>query len=99
LKTPHKTAEKEDKTPMTWAEYLENEIEKRVKEVFEIFKGGYCQVQQLMQYIEIVQFILKHGDSAKVMDRLHVYIGIAEYMLILLEDECDTFEKVIEQPS
>jgi len=33
------------------------------------------------------------------MDRLHVYIGIAEYMLILLEDECDTFEKVIEQPS
>ena len=42
LKTPHKTAEKEDKVPMTWAEYLENEIEKRVKEVFEMFKGGYC---------------------------------------------------------
>ena len=78
---------------------MENEIEKKIKDIFDLFKGGYSQVQQLIQYIDVVQFMLKHGDSNKIMDRLHVFIGVAEFTLLLLEEECDTLEKVIEPPS
>jgi len=36
--------------------------------------------------------MLEHGDQAKVSERLHVFIGIAELILIALEDESDKFE-------
>lgn len=42
--------------------------------------------------------MLEHGDPQKVTDRLHVYIGIAEFMLIALEDESEKFEQVLEYP-
>jgi hypothetical protein len=41
--------------------------------------------------------MLEHGDPSKVTERMHVFIGIAELILIALEDESEKFENVIEQ--
>lgn len=78
---------------ISWHDYIyEFEIERKVKDVFDMFCGGYSQNLQLISFIEIVQFMLEHGDPNKVKERLHVFIGIAEFMLITLEDESEKFE-------
>ena len=41
--------------------------------------------------------MLEHGDPTKVSERIHVFMGIAELMLIALEDETEKFELVLEQ--
>jgi hypothetical protein len=41
--------------------------------------------------------MLEHGDTTKVSERIHVFMGIAELMLIALEDETEKFELVLEQ--
>jgi len=43
-----------------------------------------------MHYIDIVDFYLQNGDHEKILDRKHVFMGIGELMLNLLEDESDT---------
>ena len=40
--------------------------------------------------------MLEHGDPDKVKERLPMFFGLAELMLIMLEDESDKFESVIE---
>lgn len=40
--------------------------------------------------------MLEHGETNKVAERMHVFIGIAELLLIALEDESEKFENVIE---
>jgi hypothetical protein len=33
-----------------------------MNEIIKMYKGGYTQVQHLMGYIDLVTFLLKHGD-------------------------------------
>jgi len=48
---------------ISWHDYIyEFEIENKVKEIFEMYCGGYGQIQTLISFIEIVQFMLVHGD-------------------------------------
>jgi len=43
-------------------------------------------------------FYLKHGDKQSVLDRKHIYILIADYILLLLEDESELFDRSGERP-
>lgn len=46
-----------------WAQQIQTvEVEKRINEIFKMYKGGYTQVQYLMAYVDLVSFVLKHGD-------------------------------------
>lgn len=53
-------------------------------------------MQNLLHYIDLVTFYLQNGEEPQIFDRKHVFMGIAESMLNLLEDESDTFEKMLE---
>jgi hypothetical protein len=33
-----------------------------MNEIIKMYKGGYTQVQHLMAYVDLVTFVLKHGD-------------------------------------
>ena len=47
----------------------------------------------MISYIDILLFTLKHCDEKLVMDRKHIFILIADYLLLILEDESDLFER------
>lgn len=82
---------------ISWHDYIyEFEIENRVKEIFEMYCGGYAQIQNLIQFIEIVQFMLQHGDPQKIKDKDKVFICIVEQMIIMLENETEKMEEVTE---
>jgi len=82
---------------ISWHDYLyEFEIERKVKDCFDMLCGGYSLNLQLIQFIEIIQFMLQYGDPEKVEERKHVFIGIAEFMLNALEDEAEKFDSILE---
>jgi hypothetical protein len=64
-----------------------------VHDIIKMFKSGYTQVQTLISYIDILLFSLKHCHEKLVMDRKHIFILIADYLLLILEDESDLFER------
>lgn len=61
-----------------------------------MYKGGYGQIQQLISYLNVVQFYLHHEEKANIQDKLHVFLGIADSILLILEDECNKMEAVLE---
>lgn len=63
--------------------------------MFEMFKGSYSQIQSLITWIEICQFVLKHTNHESLKYD-HVYLGISDALILMLEDECERFEKIIE---
>jgi hypothetical protein len=64
-----------------------------VHDIIKMFKSGYTQVQTLISYIDILLFSLKHCHEKLVMDRKYIFILIADYLLLILEDESDLFER------
>jgi len=68
-----------------------------MNEIIKMYKGGYTQVQHLMGYIDLVTFLLKHGDRQTVLDRKHVFFMIADYILLILEDENEFFDRCYER--
>lgn len=45
----------------SWATFLyQNHIEFKSKQLFQLYKGGYSQILNLLSYIELLQFLLKH---------------------------------------
>ena len=67
-----------------------------MKEIFEMYKGGYGQIQQLISYLNIVQFFLQHEERGNIIEKLHVFLGIADCLLLILEDETLKMEGVLE---
>ena len=49
---------------MNWSQYLfEHEIWPKAKEIFDMYKGGYGQIQQLISYLNVVQFYLANAEG------------------------------------
>jgi hypothetical protein len=46
-----------------------------------------------MAYIDLVSFVLKYGDERTVIDRKHIFLLIADYIVLVLEDESDFFDR------
>jgi len=62
-----------------------------------MFKGGYSQIKLLIAYFELVQFVLKYSQEDVVFDKKHLFWGISDMMLLILENESDMFDQVVEQ--
>lgn len=46
----------------SWSNYLvQSYIEAKSKTIFQMFKGGYTQVLNLISYLDVFQYFLKHG--------------------------------------
>ena len=62
----------------TWAFFFVNQqIEAKTKQLFNMFKGGYSHVLYLISYLDLLQFLLKH----KVVDpsrKYSVYLALCE---------------------
>jgi len=50
-----------------------------------------------MAYFDVIMFVLKHSDEKTVMDRKHIFLLIADYVLIILEDESDFYDRCFER--
>jgi|LauGreDrversion4_2_1035121.scaffolds.fasta_scaffold119359_1 hypothetical protein len=61
-----------------------------------MYRGGYSQIKLLIGYLDIGKFLLEHSSQVKVGDKQHIFIGIAEMITLLLEEESDKFENVLE---
>ena len=62
-----------------------------------MYRGGYSQIKLLIGYLDIGKFLLEHSSQEKVRNKQHIFIGIAEMITLLLEEESDKFENVLEQ--
>lgn len=62
-----------------------------------MYRGSFSAVKQLMQIIEVGQFLLEHSDQSRIQAKLHVFLGITDLMVLVLEDESDKFEAILEQ--
>lgn len=56
--------------------------------IFEMYKSGYGQIQQLISYLNIVKFFLKVEEGAAIRDRTPEFLRIADCVILILEDEC-----------
>jgi hypothetical protein len=50
-----------------------------------------------MAYFDTIIFVLKYGDDRQVLDRKHIFLLIADYILLLLEDESDFYDRCFER--
>lgn len=67
------------------------EIEKKAKHIFMMFKGGYTQILNLIQYIDLLAFLLKH-QVINPYNKIYKYLAICEQLLKVLEDEAERHE-------
>jgi hypothetical protein len=62
-----------------WSQYIYDvEIMPKIKEIFEMYKGGYSAIQQLISFINIVLFYLKHEEGATIHEKLPELLAIAD---------------------
>ena len=72
-----------------WSQFIfEQEIMMRFNTIFEMYKSGYCQIQQLISYLNIVKFYLKFEEGNQINDRTAEFLRIADCVILILEDEC-----------
>ena len=54
-------------------------------------------MQALMAYLDLVVFMLKHGDQRTVFEKRRVFLLIADIVLLIMEDESEFFDKCFER--
>ena len=50
-----------------------------------------------MAYFDSVIFMLKHGDENIILERKHIFLLIADYILLILEDESDFYDRCVDR--
>ena len=60
----------------------------RVPAIFEMYKSGFGQIQQLISYLNIVKFYLKFEEGKSIKERTSDFLKIADCVILILEDEC-----------
>ena len=70
---------------------IQFEVEKNVRDIFKNFKQGYTSIMGLISYIDLLSFLLKH-KIINTVNKEHIYLGISEQLLKILEDESDRYE-------
>ena len=65
----------------------------RFNSIFEMYKSGYCQIQQLISYLNIVKFFLKFEEGSHISDRTDQFLRIADCVILILEDECNKLDQ------
>lgn len=60
--------------------------------IFEMYKSGYGQIQQLISYLNIVKFYLKFEEGKFIREHIPEFLRIADCVILLLEDECTKLE-------
>jgi hypothetical protein len=80
----------------SWSFYLVNGyIEAKSKQLFSLFKGGYTSVLNLITYLDVFLFLLKH-EVIQPLGRVHVYLVVCEQLLKVLEEEVQKFDHQID---
>ena len=51
----------------------------------------------MIAYIDLLLILLKHNDEKVIVDRKHIFVLIADYILLILEDESDLFDRCCEK--
>ena len=64
----------------------------RFNTIFDMYKSGYGQIQQLISYLNIVKFYLKFEEGTSVSDRTAEFLRIADCVILILEDECSKLD-------
>ncbi len=63
---------------VTWEKYfITYEIEKKAKYIFTLFKGGYTSILNLLSYLDLFIFALKH-KVVSPLNKEHIYLAICE---------------------
>ena len=60
----------------------------RASTIFDMYKSGYSQIQQLISYLNIVKFYLKFEEGKSIKERTSDFLKIADCVILILEDEC-----------
>ncbi len=70
-----------------WKEKLvRGEIEGKVGSMYSKHKGGYSMLQELITYIDLCRFSIKHGITGSLAEN-KVFLHISEHLIAILEDE------------
>ena len=76
-----------------WSQFIfEQEILLKIPAIFEMYKGGYGQIQHLISFLNIVKFFLKHEEGKPIKDRTCDFLKIADCVILILEDECSKLD-------
>lgn len=59
-----------------------------------MFKGGYTSILNLMAYLELIQFLLRH-NVLNLRDKRYVYLILCEYLIKVLIDETENYENKV----
>ena len=70
---------------------MQSYIEVKSKTIFQMYKGGYTQVLNLISYLDVFQYFLKHG-IIKPDQKVHTYLVICEQLLKVLEEEVQKYD-------
>ena len=81
----------------TWLDYIyQEEFERKIKDIFDLYRGSYSSVKQLISFLEVGQFLVKHSENNKIQSKCHVFLGLIDILVLILEDETEKFESILE---
>ena len=60
-----------------------------------MYKGGYSSILNLMAYLDLIQFLIKHS-VINLEEKRYIYLILCEYLIKILIDETEIYEKKVD---
>ena len=69
-------------------------IDAKAKSLFQMHLGGYSSVLNLISYLDLFQFLLKH-QIYQANQKINLTLVISEQILKILENEIQKYETIL----